>query len=90
MDFKVVIKCERCKCAFELRPGNFVGRETLSCPNCSQEFDQSVLDHLEKGLFEFAQVPQTIPEDADMFGIVLGKKPRFSIDVKEYFPLETD
>lgn len=90
MDFKIAIKCERCKCAFELRPGEFADRNTLSCPNCAQEFDQSVFIHLKSGLFELSQVPDTIPEGGNPFSLDPQKEPRFSIKVKEYSIFSND
>lgn len=90
VDFKVSIKCEKCKCAFELRPGEFADRDTLSCPNCGQELDSSVFVHLKTGIFELSQVPDRIPEDGDLFSLDPQKKPRFSLQVKEHSIFSND
>lgn len=90
MDFKIVIKCERCKCIFELRPGEFVDCDTLSCPNCTQELEPSVFSHLKTGLFELSQVPDTIPEDGNPFSLDPQKEPKFSLRVKEYSIFSND
>lgn len=84
MDFKVVIKCEQCKCTFELRPGEFADRDTLLCPNCAQKLDSSVFAHLKAGIFELSQVPDMIPEGSNPFSSDPQKEPGFSLKVKEY------
>lgn len=84
MDFKISIKCEKCKCAFELRPGEFADRDALICPNCGQELEPSIFVHLKNGLFELSQVPDVIPEDGNPFSLDPQKVPKFYLAVKEY------
>ncbi len=84
MDFKIKIKCEKCKCSFELRPSEFVDRDDLSCPNCFQKLDQEVFSHLKAGLIELSQVPDIIPEDYSMFSVDTEQSPKFQLKVKEY------
>lgn len=84
MDFKILIKCEKCKCSFELRPVDFSDRENLSCPNCGQELEQSAFVHLKTGLVELSKVPDVIPEEANAFSLAPEEKPQFSLSVKEY------
>lgn len=84
MDFKVAIKCEVCKCTFELRPVEFKDRDAIACPNCGLGLDQSVFSHLRSGIVELAKVPDRVPEDADPFSEDKSKEPQFSLSVKEY------
>ena len=86
MDFKVEIKCEKCKCSFEFRPGEFVDRDAMSCPNCGQELDPSVFSHLKTGILELAQVPDMIPDDWELFPSAPQKELKFSLQVKGYHP----
>ena len=60
MYFKVIVKCERCDCSFDLCPTYFKDRATFSCPNCGQSIDERVSAHLRAGLNEFAQIPNTL------------------------------
>ncbi len=84
MDFKVEIRCEQCKCAFELRPKDFLDRESLACPNCASPLPQDIYDHLRSGIKELALVPETIPENSDFFSLEAENQPKFSLRVKEY------
>lgn len=87
MDFKIKIKCQLCKCRFELRPREFAGRESISCPNCGQKLDDSVYAHLQTGIIELAQVPSDIPEhDIPLFSLKLKEFPRD--DDKDNFALD--
>ncbi len=45
MDFKVSIKCEKCKCVFELRSGGVSSSEHMACPNCGQKLEASIFAH---------------------------------------------
>ena len=84
MEFKVKIKCELCKCKFELRPREFEDKESLSCPNCGQKLDNSVYAHLRNGIVEFSQVPDQIPKNANPFSSNPAQKPLFSFRVAEF------
>lgn len=84
MDFKISIKCEKCRCVFELRPAKFADREILSCPNCGQEMDNSVFSNLKNGLLALSQVPDVIPEDASAFAKDGENYQGFSFQIKEY------
>lgn len=84
MVFKVSVKCEKCKCAFELRPVEFVDREELACPNCGQLLEESVFHHLKSGLIELSKVPDTVPKGASYLPFGEGPYPEFKIEVKEY------
>lgn len=84
MDFKILIKCERCKCSFELRPVEFAARDRLQCVNCGQELDQEVFSHLKSGLIELEKVPDIVPFGAARLSLNGEEKPEFSLQVKEY------
>ncbi len=60
MDFKVLIKCEVCKCRFEFRPEHFKDRENLQCPNCNQEFPKGIFQKLRFGMLSLGEVPDKI------------------------------
>jgi len=43
MDFKVSIKCEKCKCVFELRPNGILrGGHALSCSDCAKRYSKEI------------------------------------------------
>ncbi len=87
MDFKIVIKCEKCRCSFELRPSGFSDRESLRCVNCGQELEQEAFSHLKAGLIELSKVPDVIPEKSKQISSAFQETSNFSIHVKEYSEL---
>ena len=46
MDFKIELVCNKCKCAFELRPTDFRERTSMECPNCGQTFPSGIYSKL--------------------------------------------
>ena len=57
MDFKIELVCNKCKCAFELRPTDFRERTSMECPNCGQTFPS--------GIVLLGEIPEVIKEDED-------------------------
>lgn len=81
MDFKIEIKCMKCRCVCELRPENFIPRETFECPNCGQPMPTAIYDKLKSGVISLGDVPEQIPERKDAF---LVQPVDFELKVKEY------
>ena len=81
MDFKVGIKCMKCRCSFELRPESFKIRDSLECPNCGQMFPKDVYEKLKAGVTALGEVPEQLPEDSDCLSL---PAEGFSLQVSEY------
>lgn len=64
MDFKIEIMCHRCSCTFELRPVEFKDRASAECPNCGQEFPQSIYAALKAGVTALGDIPENVDETA--------------------------
>lgn len=80
MEFKVQIKCESCKCCFEIRPAKFNAKDALSCPNCGASVPDDIADKLRAGIAALGSVPSRFPkEDCVSYR-------GFSFDVKEISP----
>mgnify|MGYP000224832783 FL=1 len=80
MDFKIELVCNKCKCAFELRPTDFRERTSMECPNCGQTFPSGIYSKLKSGIVLLGEVPKTITEnDANPFAETL-----FTAQVKSY------
>ena len=82
MDFKIQIKCMKCRCSHELRPGDFKIRDYFECPNCGQVFPSDVYDKLKTGVVALGEVPAWIPEKDDTSFQIEPKE--FSLKVIEY------
>ena len=83
MEFKVQIKCESCKCCFEIRPAKFNAEAAISCPNCGASVPDDIADKLRSGIAALGGVPGRFPKDD--FKTNTG----FSFEVKE-IPLMSD
>jgi hypothetical protein len=84
MDFKIRIECCKCCCIFELRSDNFTERETLKCPNCSQDFPKEYFNSIKVGLNALKSVPESIPINENPFD----DKKHFTLHVKEWSILD--
>lgn len=60
MDFKVKVKCENCRCKFEIRPGFLPSGKQISCPCCYTPLPSHVSDKIASGLKSFADVPENV------------------------------
>ena len=73
MDFKIELVCNKCKCAFELRPTDFRERTSMECPNCGQTFPSGIYSKLKSGIYSklksgivlLGEIPEVIKEDED-------------------------
>lgn len=81
MEFKVQIKCESCKCCFEIRPAKFNAKDALSCPNCGASVPDDIADKLRAGIAALGSVPSEFPDGA------ASSFSGFSFDVKEFSDL---
>lgn len=79
MEFKVQIKCESCKCCFEIRPAKFNAEAAISCPNCGESIPDDIANDLKTGIVALGKVPDSFPDDASLLFSPEG----FSFSVKE-------
>ena len=65
MDFKIELVCNKCKCAFELRPTDFRERTSMECPNCGQTFPSGIYSKLKSGIVLLGEIPEVIKDDEE-------------------------
>lgn len=83
MDFKIKVKCEDCRCTFELRPVDFKKRDRLECPNCGLQFPDDIFQSLKTGIEALGDVPERATLGPDSSPI--GEKPHcFLLSVESY------
>lgn len=73
MDFKITLKCEACRCSFELRPKKFKRREEMFCPNCGAQMPDDMLQHINSGIENLGEI-----STPDPFNF---QKPQFSASI---------
>lgn len=76
MDFKLTIKCQDCRCSFELRPYKFKARDSMRCPNCDSQIPDDVFQNIKTGIESMGEIP--VAEPLDMY------KPPFTVSIEKF------
>lgn len=81
MDFKVCIKCNCCRCSFELLGPYIKEHQKLECPNCKQSFPQELFEKLKVGMINLYDAPAEVFVETDPFS---QQDSGFKLSVKEW------
>lgn len=63
MDFKIQIKCGKCRCKFEIRPGFLEDDDRISCPCCSTAIPDDITKDIIAGTARLGRIPDQITSD---------------------------